>query len=164
MSKYDSSEGMTTRVFGPLIWCSLHIISFNYPVNPTLEDKRGYKQYLLSLRKVLPCKYCRENFITNLKAAGFSNDVFKNRDSFSRFIYKFHNTVNKMLGKPNYETYEFVRERYETFRASCGPAGEMAKEKGCLVPFNGIKSKATICIVPLTSKKDGFNIDKRCKK
>mgnify|MGYP001475513618 CR=1 FL=1 len=36
---FNSNEGMLTSVWGPSMWHSLHTISFNYPVNPTQEDK-----------------------------------------------------------------------------------------------------------------------------
>ena len=40
---YNSGEGMLTSVWGPSMWHTLHTISFNYPVNPTEEDKKNYK-------------------------------------------------------------------------------------------------------------------------
>ena len=162
---YESSDGFLTAVFGPLCWNFLHIISFNYPLNPTNEQKKHYKDYLLALGNVLPCKYCRDNFHKNLKVTGMTDAVFKSRDSFSRFIYKFHNTVNKMLNKPVFENFSFVRDRYEMFRARCvneTPLLPRKMENGCLTPLYGMRSKAIICIVPITSKKDGFQIDKRC--
>ena len=38
---FQSKDGMLTYVWGPSMWHSLHTISFNYPINPTLEEKRG---------------------------------------------------------------------------------------------------------------------------
>ena len=162
---YTSSDGMITMVWGPMVWHFLHIISFNYPINPTKEQKNDYKNYLLYLGKVLPCKYCRDNFATNLKKAGFSNKVLKNRDTFSKFIYKLHNSVNKMLNKSTYETFVFVRDRYEMFRARCvndTPVLPRTTENGCLTPLYGTRSKTIISIVPVNSKKEGFHIDKKC--
>ena len=68
LDDYNSDEGMLTSVWGPSMWHTLHIISFNYPVNPTKEDKKNYKEFVLSLKHVLPCKYCRINFKKNLKS------------------------------------------------------------------------------------------------
>lgn len=164
-SDYESSDGFQTFVWGPLVWNFLHIISFNYPLNPTKEQKKHYKDYLLSLGNVLPCKYCRDNYRKNLKSAGFSDAKFKNRETFSKFIFKLHNTVNKMLDKPSFKTYSFVRNRYELFRARCineTPMLPRKTENGCLTPLYGKKAKAIICIVPRSSKKDGFQIDKKC--
>ena len=57
---YNSGEGMLTSVWGPSLWHYLHILSFNYPVNPTLENKKQYKNFILSLQYTLPCKFCRK--------------------------------------------------------------------------------------------------------
>ena len=64
---YQSGDGMVTSVWGPPLWHYLHTMSFNYPVKPTPADKRNYKNFILSLRHVLPCRYCRENLTKNLK-------------------------------------------------------------------------------------------------
>ena len=59
--EFNSDNGMMTAIWGPALWHSLHTISFNYPVNPTEEDKIRYYKYFKYLGKVLPCKYCRDN-------------------------------------------------------------------------------------------------------
>ena len=64
---YESSDGMLTYVWGPSLWHSLHTVSFNYPVKPTLKDKKNYRKFILNLKHILPCKYCRMNFRKNLK-------------------------------------------------------------------------------------------------
>ena len=51
---------MVTNVWGPSLWHVLHTISFNYPVNPTEEQKQQYKDFVLSLGNVLPCGACRK--------------------------------------------------------------------------------------------------------
>ena len=40
---YNSGDGMQTFVWGPAAWHFLHTISFNYPVHPSLADKKYYK-------------------------------------------------------------------------------------------------------------------------
>ena len=64
-SEYNSGDGMLTSVWGPSMWHYLHTMSFNYPVKPTPEDKKHYKEFILSLQHVLPCKYCRINLKKN---------------------------------------------------------------------------------------------------
>ena len=165
---FNSSNGMSTSIWGPLVWNTLHIISFNYPVNPTESDKKTYKEFLLSIGKVLPCVYCRDNFLNNLKKSNFSDKIFNNRDSFSRFIYNLHNVVNGMLGKNTAcITYEEVRERYEHFRSRCSEKEikdrKTTKEKKCENALYGVKSKSIIRIVPNSKIIDGFKIDSKCK-
>jgi len=43
----------------------------------------------------------------------------KSRDTFSKYVYDLHETVNKMLEKRSGLSYADVRERYEHFRARC---------------------------------------------
>ena len=117
--QYMSGDGMLTAVWGPSMWHYLHTMSFNYPVSPTKEDKENYKKFILNLRNVLPCKYCRQNLRSNLKAHPLKPCHMKNRETFSRFVYKLHETVNKMLGKKSGLSYCDVRERYEHFRSRC---------------------------------------------
>ena len=106
---YNSGDGMLTSVWGPNLWHVLHMISFNYPINPTKEDKKNYMRFIKDLRYVLPCKYCRDNLNGNLRKLKFTMKSMKNRDTFSRFVYKLHNHVNKMLGKNNTVTFEEIR-------------------------------------------------------
>ena len=163
---YNSGDGMLTSVWGPMQWHILHVISFNYPVAPTSADKEKYYKYIISLGDVLPCKYCRDNYKKNLKVTKFSKKMLKNRDIFSKFVYKLHSHVNKMLGKKVDLTYKEVRDRYENFRARCVdevPTIPKHREKGCVSSLYGMKSKCVVNIVPRSSKKKGFQIDKKCK-
>ena len=58
---YLSGDGMLTTIWGPNMWHYLHTLSFNYPIQPTAENKKYYKQFVLNLQYTLPCKYCRNN-------------------------------------------------------------------------------------------------------
>lgn len=164
--EYDSNEGMLTAVWGPSLWHFLHTLSFNYPVKPTKEDRQHYKEFIYSLQHILPCRYCRENLKENLKTVCFNDECLKNRESFSRAIYDLHNHINVMLGKKKYKTYEQVRDCYENFRARCKlPVKTLKKnkkEKGCVNPLYGVKSKCIINIVPKTCKKNTFHVEKQC--
>ena len=96
---YKSGDGMLTTVWGPGIWHFLHTMSFNYPVKPTNEEKKQYRNYVLSLQNVLPCGACRKNLKMNFKHMPLTMSVMESRDSFSRYIYDLHELVNKMLKK-----------------------------------------------------------------
>ena len=96
---YISSDGMLTTVWGPSIWHYLHTMSFNYPVKPTKEDKKYYKEFILNLQNILPCKYCRINLKENFKKQPIVSDCMKSRHTFSKYIYDLHELINKMLKK-----------------------------------------------------------------
>jgi hypothetical protein len=172
---YNSGDGMLTSVWGPAQWHFLHTMSFNYPVSPTPEDKRHYMDYVKNLQHVLPCKYCRINLTNNFKKKPLQMCDMASRETFSRYIYELHETVNKMLKKKSNLSYCDVRERYEHFRSRC--TDEKPKvfnfkktsvrnktEKGCTEPLYGKKSKCIINIVPQEDKSETFKMDKKCIK
>jgi hypothetical protein len=173
---YNAGDGMITSVWGPPLWHYLHTMSFNYPVNPTLEEKKHYMNFILNLRYVLPCKYCRMNLKTNFKQLPLKMCDMKNRETFSRYVYNLHELVNKMLHKNSNLTYCDVRERYEHFRARCtdekpklfkfkrNVTRKNYKETGCTEPLYGKKSKCVINIVPQEEKGPSIQIDKKCIK
>ena len=51
---FNSGDGMLTTVWGPSMWHFLHTMSFNYPVEPTHDQKKHYMDFVLNLRNVLP--------------------------------------------------------------------------------------------------------------
>jgi len=174
---FHSGDGMLTTVWGPSMWHFLHTMSFNYPVKPTDEQKRHYMDFILNLRNILPCKYCRMNLTNNLATRPLQMCHMESRDTFSRFIYDLHETVNRLLGKKSGLTYCDVRERYEHFRSRCtqdapkvfnfkefyrGKKGE--HEKGCTEPLYGKKAKCVISIVPQEVKVPTFSVDDQCIK
>ena len=181
-SDYNSGDGMLTSVWGPSMWHFLHIMSFNYPVNPTNEDKRHYRDFIISLQYILPCKYCRMNLTKNFEKHPITLNTMKNRETFSKYIYELHEIVNKLLNKKSNLTYEDVRERYEHFRSRCTQSDKLnkvnikvksstktrknkdKKEKGCTESLYGKKSKCIIKIVPQENRSKSFQMDKKCIK
>ena len=162
---YNSPDGMMTSIWGPPLWHALHTISFNYPVNPTKEDKDNYFNFFNNLKHILPCRYCRDNLKKNLKKFPLNKSTFKSRATLSMWVYLIHEEVNKLLGKKSNLTYEMVRDRYEHFRSRCLNETEMksSKETGCTKSLYGVKGKCVLNIVPKSSNVNSFNMDPSCK-
>ena len=125
---FSSGNGMQTHTWGPLMWMFLHIMSFNFPEKPTEQQKLDYFNFLYALSTVLPCCHCRDNMVNNMKQAGLSCKSFANRGSFSRFVFRLHNEVNKTLDKPLWrpansqndeEAYQYLKKSVESCRARC---------------------------------------------
>jgi len=182
---YNSGDGMLTTVWGPGMWHSLHCISFNYPIKPTPKQKRQYMNFIINLKNVLPCGKCRKNLVKNFKKLPLTIKDMESRATFSLYIYKLHELINKMLGKNSGLSYEDVRERYENFRSRCTKTyKEMVllkrknktmkkknakntkenEEKGCTEPLYGDKSKCILKIVPQETPCETFQMDKSCIK
>lgn len=173
---YNAGDGMLTSVWGPPMWHYLHTMSFNYPVHPTAEDKKHYRDFIINLQHVLPCKYCRMNLANNFKKKPIQMCDMASRETFSRYVYELHELVNKMLKKKSHLTYCDVRERYEHFRSRCteekprvftfkkSKTLKNKKEKGCTEPLYGKKAKCVINIVPQEERSATFKMDQKCIK
>jgi hypothetical protein len=182
--EYGSQDGMLTTIWGPGLWHFLHTMSFNYPIAPSSDDKKHYRQFILQLRYVLPCGKCRENLVKNFKRLPLRSTDLESREAFSRYVYELHEVVNTMLHKTSGLSYEQIKERYEHFRARCASAKKRSspterggktqkrgrgkrgkKELGCTEPlYKGEKAKCVLKIVPLKEKCDTMQIDSQCFK
>lgn len=168
---YNSNDGMLTTIWGPSQWHFLHTMSFNYPVNPTHRDKINYRNYVLSLRNVLPCGKCRANLVLNLKKLPLKMSHMASRETFSKYIFDLHELINEMLHKKSGLTYEEVRNTYENFRSRCvvEPVKKCKtqrsnKESGCTRPLYGKKAKCLLRIVPQEKETPTFEVDSKCLK
>jgi hypothetical protein len=172
---YESNDGMLTAVWGPGMWHFLHTMSFNYPVRPTCEEKRKYRDFILQLQYVLPCGKCRQNLKRNFRRLPLKGCHLQSRETFSKYVYDLHEVVNEMLHKKSGLSFDQVRERYEHFRARCAKplsaplvANKTRKraldERGCTEPLYGEKAKCILKIVPEQTKCKTLEIDKHCVK
>ena len=82
-------------LWGPVQWAALHNIAFGAPVTPD-DTTPDYYAYFCKLAEVLPCscskhaiEYCKENPIKT-----------RDRTSLTKWVFDFHNAVNKRIGKP----------------------------------------------------------------
>jgi hypothetical protein len=148
---YNSRDGFSTKIWGPATWHLLRVISFNYPPQPTETDKAHYAEFIESLAWVLPCRACRDNYPKNLVVAGYDADVFRDRDSFSRFIYRLEQVVYHMTSGHDDLPFSFEdnRDTYECFRAKCGKTKGL--EVGCVLTENYIPSRGLVVVVPTAS-------------
>ena len=172
---YNSNDGMLTSIWGPGMWHYLHTMSFNYPVNPSNGDKTHYRNFLLSLRDVLPCGKCRTNLRMNFKKLPLHKKYMKNRSMFSKYVFELHELINIMLGKTSGLTYEMIQERYEHFRSRCvnsktkkrvqfTKSTKRSAESGCVDSLYGEKSKCILQIVPHDTDCETLSINKNCIK
>ena len=126
---YESNNGMLVAIWGPSAWHFMHTMSFNYPVHPSIQDKKHYRDYMLNLVNILPCGKCRKNLKENFKKLPLCMIHMESRNTFSRYVYDLHELINHMLGKKSGLSYEQVKERYEHFRARCSPNGELLPKR-----------------------------------
>ena len=102
---------MNQNIWGPHLWFSLHSISFNYPLKPSVEDKNNYKSFFLSLQETIPCSVCKKNYKRHLNEHPLQ-DYLDDRKSLVYWVIDMHNMVNAEIGK-KILSYDIVVKKYE---------------------------------------------------
>ena len=139
---------MNVSKWGPSGWVFLHTITFNYPENPTIEDKKRYLNFFNNVGTLLPCKYCRDSF--NIYTKHLPIDKFiDDREGITYWLYQIHNLVNDKVFKSDSTTFEEVVKRYERFRAGCKKINKHGNKK---------KSYGT-CGIPKKTELNNKNIN-----
>ena len=90
---------MLPAIWGPHLWFVMHVISFEYPQQPSEYDKRIYHDFYTSLKDVIPCQDCRKHyreFITRYPITPHLDT----RDGLIKWVIQVHNFVNDHWGKP----------------------------------------------------------------
>ena len=99
---------MKNSQWGPSAWLFLHSITFQYPENPTEQDKNNYKLFFDSLKNVLPCPKCREHYMKNIQISPIN---LESRGSLIQWLIELHNSVNRGNSKKEY-SYDEVKDLY----------------------------------------------------
>lgn len=153
MSNSNSNNGLITKIWGPGGWTFMHSITFGYPIEPTDEQKKQYKQFFESVGDVLPCSYCRDSYKKFISTGNtkLTDDVMQNRESLTKWLYYLHEAVNNKLEVDYGVTYKDVCHRYESYRAICNSPND-TKAIGCLKPrYAGSYEVASTIDCPIIS-------------
>jgi len=108
---------MDPAFWGKSTWLYLHTLTFNYPSNPTLEDKQKYYNHFNNLGDMLPCASCATSFKIYFKYIDL-NEYLDDIHGVTFWLYIIHYLVNKKLKKKNISFYNVVKTYYSQ-KSSC---------------------------------------------
>jgi hypothetical protein len=92
------------RRWGPPGWEFLFCVAFAYPKNPSLQDKKNMKSFLESLKHVLPCIMCRNNYKKKVRQSPIDAALFS-RKTLVKWILSVKNNVAKQNSTANPRVY-----------------------------------------------------------
>ena len=87
---------MNSEIWGRELWHSLHIITFNYPVDPTNEDKINYDNFFKNIQFIIPCIKCQKHYRENLVKYPIRLNT---KIDLIKWLIDIHNEVNISLNK-----------------------------------------------------------------
>ena len=105
------------KIWGPHAWLFLHTITFNYPENPSEQDKVNFFTFFDSLKHVLPCAKCRKHYQENSKDL---KDNLNSKDDLVKWLINIHNNVNIINNKSAW-TYHDVYNKYQDIYNTTNP-------------------------------------------
>ena len=94
-------------VWGPFFWHTIHIVAIGYPKKPTYIDKKCAKEFYESLAYLIPCSVCRTHYKDHITSNPLT-PFLDSRTDLIKWTVDIHNTVNKMLGKPEWSMEEVM--------------------------------------------------------
>jgi hypothetical protein len=90
---------ITPEIWGPSGWKFMHFIALSYPEKPTEEQKIHYRTFFDSIKNILPCIICSNNYKKHLEDFPLSDKVLKDKESLVHWTIDMHNLVNVDNGK-----------------------------------------------------------------
>ena len=105
-------QNFDSTIWGPKAWFFLETICMAYPIEPTFEEKKSIQNFFLSLKNLIPCEKCRNNYIKHLKIYPINDDVIKNRDNLFKWINNIHNSVDKNKYKSIEDRFKYYLDKY----------------------------------------------------
>lgn len=126
-----SENGFDPRIWGPHLWTVMHILSMNYPLVPTVTQRKAYYNFFKSLCTILPCARCRHEFCLMVNSPGplqltpekFMQMPYEKpgaaRVRVVNYIIALHHKVNRRLGKMHHvkKPREYWIRKYASLRA-----------------------------------------------
>mgnify|MGYP001273508592 CR=1 FL=1 len=113
----EDNKPLNKETLGVASWSLLHTIAVNYPENPTTEEQKTMRSFLMNFAEVYPCKECKDHFQKQIKS---HPPTLKSQTEFQEWICFQHNLVNRRLGKKLFNCHKNNYEkRWKSLEGCC---------------------------------------------
>lgn len=105
-------QNFEPEIWGPKAWFFLESVAMAYSTEPTYEEKKAADNFFSSLKYMIPCEKCRNNYEKHLKIYPLTDKVLSSRDNLFMWIVNMHNSVNKNKTRSYDETFKYYMKEY----------------------------------------------------
>lgn len=105
-------QNFEPKIWGNHAWFFLETVCMAYPTNPSKSMKSSAKKFFLSLKDLIPCEKCRNNYELHLKKFPLNDKTLSSRDNLFVWIVNIHNSVNPKNNHSYDETFKYYLEKY----------------------------------------------------
>jgi Erv1 / Alr family len=136
--------------WGPIFWEVMYIASASFSLEPTPNEKIGFKMFFDSLRYVLPCSKCRADYDRYLETTPLRESDTRSRDTLFLWVNNLHRSISQKLNKNNIPTLEAARKNFFPPPAILAGLTNMLEQKSRYVqPSQAISQITLPVILPL---------------
>jgi hypothetical protein len=111
IDRYLDIKSLDPVLWGKCGWIFLNSIALTYKI----ENKENYKQFILQLPYILPCKTCGENLKENI---GTLDDALKSKENFLLWLLKIRNSISKEYNRPEVTLESNINEIFSNINKS----------------------------------------------
>jgi len=108
---------LNPKVWGPHYWFVLHTIALTYPLKPNETVRKKYYDFIENLPLFIPIENIG-NYFSELLDKYPVTPYLDSRESFIKWVYFIHNTVNKSLGHEELTLSESLEKYYKLYENS----------------------------------------------
>lgn len=104
-------ENFEPTIWGPHAWFFFETVVLSYPKIPNAKQKKAIKQFFMSLKELIPCKKCRDNYIKHIELNPLTNKILSNKVELVIWINTMHNLVenkNNLSIDEMYDYYNYI--------------------------------------------------------
>ena len=128
-------RGIPPSQWGPCGWALIHYVAMGYPETPTTAQRQQYAAFFNSLKDVLPCKMCRDNFRRHMTHASPDAALAQGRDALFEWTVRLHNIVNGETGNRRIDVRAAKVLYSRGMHCSCSPAGSRGLDVASCILF-----------------------------
>lgn len=124
--------GLNQYTWGRQGWHFIHAIALSYPQEPTSEQKQAASDFINSLKIILPCVFCAENFTKKVEEYPPKLD---NAKDFFEWTVDIHNMVNKEHDKKELTYEEALKEFEKNSEQNLNPRIKLEVDNKVAIPM-----------------------------
>ena len=82
-----------SNIWGPKAWFFLDSVILSYPLNPSFDDKKNFKDFYSLLPIMLPCAKCRQHYNEFITKFPLNDEILSSKNKLINWFLKLHNNL-----------------------------------------------------------------------
>jgi hypothetical protein len=106
---------INSNIWGPKAWFFLDSVILSYPLNPSYDDKKNFKDFYSLLGEMLPCAKCRVHYTEFKNKFPLTDEILSNKNKLINWFLKLHNNIRLKFQEKTEITLQDYYEYYSKY-------------------------------------------------